>query len=152
MWHCGPGPAAWADENGQCLEYHHTLNRRKADKSEWTGVSSDISFKKGPVTVMRYGRDGKSIFVFEAEVVDGPAPPFPGSGGWFGSFMSNKKAFHVMDFVETVKTHGIEHHYPVAMGHIEHVYREFASWMKLDVLPFTEWKYYMDGDNGHSTL
>ncbi len=146
MWHCGPGPASWADEAGQTLAYHHTLNRRRDPDQGLAGVSSDISFRKGPVTVMRIEENGKSIFTFEAQVVEGPAKPYPGSGGWFSEFTSDKKQVSIRDMVETISAYGIEHHYPVCFGHIEHVYRELASWMSLHVLPFKTWKPYRQGE------
>ena len=142
MWHCGPGPASWADDEGQTLAYHHTLNRRKSALEPLSGVSSDISFRQGAVTVMRLEDDGKQLFVFEANVVKGPGKPFAGSGGWFGEFTSDKQKVSIKDFVETVGAYGIEHHYPVCRGHIENVYREMASWMGLQVLPFKQWKPY----------
>ena len=147
MWHCGPGPASWADEAGQCLDFHHTLNRRVEDKKHWTGVSSDISFRKGPVTVMRFGRNGQNLFCFEAEVVEGPAPPFPGSGGWFGCFTSQGNKVSVMDIIECIGRHGVEHHFPVAKGHLEGIYRELAAWEGLPVLSIHTWKAYLEGPN-----
>lgn len=142
MWHCGPGPASWADEDGQTLAYHHTLNRRKKPDEPLAGVSSDISFRRGAVTVMRLEDDGKQLFVFEANIVDGPGKPYAGSGGWFGELSSDKLKVSINDFVETVSAYGIEHHYPVCRGHIEYVYREMVSWMGLQVLPFKQWKPY----------
>jgi len=142
MWHCGPGPASWADDEGQTLAYHHTLNRRRAPGAEPVGVSSDISFRKGAVTVMRLENDGKQLLVFEAEVVKGPGKAYLGSGGWFGNLTSDKRAISVRDFIETMGAYGVEHHYPVCRGHVEHVYREMAAWMGVEVLAFKRWKPY----------
>ena len=75
MWHCGPGPASWADCGGQCLDYHHTLNRRLAEGSCPAGVSSDIRFAKGPVTILRIRADGRSLFVMDGGWRSGSSTP-----------------------------------------------------------------------------
>ena len=48
MWHCGPGPASWADESGQCLDYHHTLNRRLAPGTAPPGFLQTSALHSGP--------------------------------------------------------------------------------------------------------
>lgn len=142
MWHCGPGPASWADD-GQTLAYHHTLNRRIEPGKEPMGVSSDIVFMPGPVTVMRFGRTGEDIYVFEADVVEGPVKPFPGSGGWLGYFRSGGISVGAKDIIETISRRGLEHHYPLFFGHLEDSFREMASWMDLEVMDILRWKPYL---------
>lgn len=146
MWHCGPGPASWADEKGQTLDWHHTLNRRlkpgKDDNSirdddptrTPAGVSSDISFRRGAVTLLHIGGSGDTVFVMEAEVVNGPAPPYPGSGGWLGSLSSGGVPCTSADFLETMTWYGFEHHYPIMRGHHEAAVREYAAWNGLKIL------------------
>jgi L-fucose isomerase-like protein len=142
MWHCGPGPVSWADSEGQSIDYHHTLNRRKAPGEEPTGLSSDIVFQNGPVTVMRFNDDGNSMFTFESDIVTGPAKPYKGSGGWFSNITSNGTGYRAKDVLNTVMANGFEHHYPVARGHIEQVYREMAYWMNLSITPMQSWRPY----------
>jgi len=134
MWHCGPGPASWADAKGQTLDWHHTLNRRLEPDGSPTGVSSDISFKRGAVTLLHIGGSGDTVFVMEAEVVDGPAPPYPGSGGWLGSLSSGGVPCTSADFLETMSWYGFEHHYPIMRGHHEAAVREYAAWNGLKIL------------------
>lgn len=134
MWHCGPGPASWADEGGQILDWHHTLNRRVAETEKKAGLSSDISFKKGDVTLLHISGDGSSLFVMEGEVVEGPAKPYPGSGGWIGKLSCKGESCTVADFLQSITTYGFEHHYPIMRGHYEAAVREFAAWMGIKVL------------------
>jgi L-fucose isomerase-like protein len=143
MWHCGPGPVSWADENGQTLDWHHTLNRRIPEGQKKSGLSSDISFKKGAVTLIHIAGDGSTIFVMEAEVVEGPAKPFPGSGGWIGKLSSNGKIITCSDFLESITKYGLDHHYPIMRGHNENVIREFASWAGIDVLDIPKGENYV---------
>lgn len=134
MWHCGPGPASWADESGQTLDWHHTLNRRRAEGEAKAGLSSDIAFRKGAVTLLHISSDGASLFVMEGDVVEGPAPPYPGSGGWMGNLRSGGVPVRAVDFLESIVLYGFEHHYPVMRGHHEAAVREFASWAGIEVL------------------
>ncbi len=134
MWHCGPGPVSWADEEGQTLDWHHTLNRRINEGEKKAGLSSDISFKKGPVTLLHVAGDGSSVFVMEAMVVKGPSKPYPGSGGWIGKLTCNGEPCTAADFLQCITRYGLEHHYPIMRGHHEDAVREFASWTGIQVL------------------
>ncbi len=133
MWHCGPGPKSWADEKGWILDYHHTLNRRVAEGDPKTGLSADISFKKMPVTTLRLSSAGDSMFVMEGEVVEGRHAPYPGSGGWMGNLTINGESLSLEEFIETLAVYGLEHHYPMMMGHHETICREMANWAGLTV-------------------
>jgi len=134
MWHCGPGPASWADENGQTLDWHHTLNRRVPEGEKKSGLSSDIAFKKGAVTLLHAAGDGSTFFVMQGEVVEGPAKPYPGSGGWIGNLTCNGEPCTAADFLQSITTYGFEHHYPIMRGHHEAAVRELASWTGIHVL------------------
>lgn len=135
MWHCGPGPASWADAEGQCLDYHHTLNRRSEPGSPLAGVSSDIRFAQGPVTMLRIRAGGDSLFVLEGEVVSGPSAPYPGSGGWIGKLRMSGKPVSLEDLLQMMAEYGLEHHYPVMRGHHGSVLAEMAAWAGWKILP-----------------
>lgn len=135
MWHCGPGPASWADCRGQCLDYHHTLNRRLPEGGSPAGVSSDIRFAQGPVTLLRIRPDGKSLFVMDGEIVDGPSVPYPGSGGWIGNLRMGNESISIEDFLQMMISYGLEHHYPIMRGHHYELVREIAGWAGWAVQP-----------------
>lgn len=128
MWHCGPGPASWADCRGQCLDYHHTLNRRLPETGCPAGVSSDIRFAKGPITLLKVRPDGKSLFMMDGEIVDGPSSPFPGSGGWIGNPRMAGESVSIEDFLQMMISYGLEHHYPIMRGHHYEELKEIAGW------------------------
>lgn len=138
MWHCGPGPASWADEAGQCLDYHHTLNRRLEPGAKPAGVSSDIRFARGPVTMLRIRGDGHSLFVLEGEVIAGPASPYPGSGGWMGNLRMGGKTVAPEDFLHMMAAYGLEHHYPVMKGRHHSTLKEIAGWAGWEILPYID--------------
>lgn len=135
MWHCGPGPASWADSGGQCLDFHHTLNRRRPEGARLAGVSSDISFAKGPVTMVRIRADGRSLFVMEGNIVDGPSSPYPGSGGWIGNLAMGGEKVSLEDFLQMMAAYGLEHHYPLMRGHHYATLRDIADWAGWSILP-----------------
>jgi len=135
MWHCGPGPASWADCDGQCLDYHHTLNRRPSGGASPMGVSSDIRFAKGPVTILRIRTDGKSLFAMDGDIVDGPAPSYPGSGGWVGNLRMGVEQVSLEDLLQMMAAYGLEHHYPVMHGHHYDTLNEMAGWADWTMLP-----------------
>ena len=143
MWHCGPGPVSWADEKGQTLDWHHTLNRRIPEEAKKLGLSSDISFKKGAVTLLHIAGNGSSIFVMEAEIVTGPAEPYPGSGGWIGKLSCNDTPVSIPDFLECISKYGLDHHYPVMRGHHEDTVRELAAWADIRILDIPKSKKYV---------
>lgn len=134
MWHCGPGPASWADSSGRRLDWHHTLNRRVPEGEPKYGVSSDISFRKGEVTLLHVGGDASTLFVLQGEIVDGPSEPYPGSGGWLGNLTSNGEPVSAADFLENIVCYGMEHHYPIMRGHHEAAIREMATWAGIEVM------------------
>ncbi|MGA2548135.1 MAG: hypothetical protein ABSF43_16425 [Rectinemataceae bacterium] len=136
MWHCGPGPASWADESGQCLDYHHTLNRRIAPGAALAGVSSDIRFALGSVTMLRIRGDGESLFALEGDVVERPAAPYPGSGGWIGNLDMGGVRVSLEDLLQMMAYYGLEHHYPVMRGRHFETLREMAVWAGWTILPF----------------
>jgi hypothetical protein len=136
MWHCGPGPASWADSSGRCLDYHHTLNRRLTPGTARAGVSSDIRFARGPVTILRIRGDGKSLFALEGEVVDGPSAPYPGSGGWVGKLKMDGSSVSLEDLLQMISQYGLEHHYPIMRGRHFSVLGEMAGWAGWTILPF----------------
>jgi len=138
MWHCGAGPASWADERGQCLDYHHTLNRRFAEDAPRVGVSSDIRFACGPVTMLRIRRDGRSLFVLEGDVVEGFAAPYQGSGGWIGNLRMGESQVSLEDLLHMMAVYGLEHHYPIMRGHHFGTLKEMAAWAGWAILPHVD--------------
>jgi L-fucose isomerase-like protein len=143
MWHCGPGPASWADEEGRKLSWHHTLNRRIGADEKPYGVSSDLSFMEGPVTILRISGDGTRMFVLEGDVFKSSSGTYCGSAGWVGKLTSDGEGYSAQDFVQTIADYGLEHHYPLMKGHWEKVLRELAAWSGMEILKISRYKSYL---------
>jgi L-fucose isomerase-like protein len=134
MWHCGPSPASWADEAGQALTYHPTLDRASPPDAPRSGVSSDLVFAPGPVTVARFSQDAGELMLLSAQVVEGPSRGYPGSRGWLGQLRMNYEPLSIADLIETMAYYGLEHHYPLARGDWTDTFSELAAWTGIHIL------------------
>jgi L-fucose isomerase-like protein len=134
LWHCGPAPASLADQAGQRLTYHPTLDRASPPGTPPSGVSSDLVLAPGPATIMRFTPAADRAFLMSADVVKGPTRGYDGSRGWLTNLRINGEPLSVLDLIETIATHGLPHHYPVALGDWSDVFRELAAWARIEVL------------------
>ena len=134
MWHCGPSPPSWADETGQALTYHPTLDRASPPDAPRSGVSSDLVFAPGPVTIVRFSQAADKLLLMSAQVVEGPSRGYAGSRGWLGDLHMNGERLSISDLIETVAYYGLEHHYPLARGNWTDVFHELAAWARIDIL------------------
>jgi len=143
MWHCGPSPASWADEAGQALTYHPTLDRASPPGVPKSGVSSDLVFAPGPVTVARFSQQADKLLLMSADVVAGPSRGYAGSRGWLGNLRMGEEPLSIPDLIETIAYYGLEHHYPLARGDWAGVFRELAAWAEIDVLDKVSYRDYL---------
>ncbi|GAB4546264.1 MAG: L-fucose isomerase-like protein [Anaerolineae bacterium] len=134
MWHCGPSAPSWADEAGQALTYHPTLDRASPAGAPRSGVSSDLVFAPGPVTIARFSQSADKLLLMSAEVVEGPSRGYAGSRGWLANLRMNGEPMSIPDLIETVACYGLEHHYPLARGNWTDVFHELAAWAGIHVL------------------
>jgi hypothetical protein len=143
MWHCGPSPASWADEAGQALTYHPTLDRASPPDAPRSGVASDLVFAPGPVTVARFSQSAASLLLMSAEVMEGPSRGYPGSRGWLGRLRMQGDPLSIPDLIETMAYYGLEHHYPLARGDWTGAFSELASWTGIKVLDKIPYRDYL---------
>lgn len=134
MWHCGPSPVSWADEAGQALTYHPTLDRASPPEAPRSGVSSDLVFAPGPVTIARFSQAADKLLLLSADVVPGPSRGYAGSRGWLGNLHMVDEPLSIPDLIETIAYYGLEHHYPLARGQWTETFRELAAWTGMEVL------------------
>jgi len=143
MWHCGPSPASWADGVGQALTYHPTLDRASPPDAPKSGVSSDLVFAPGPVTIVRFSQAADKLLLMSAEVVEGPSRGYAGSRGWLGDLRMNGEPVSIPDLIETVAYYGLEHHYPLARGDWTDVFHELAAWAGINILERIAYRDYL---------
>lgn len=143
LWHCGPAPPSFADEEGQRLTYHPTLDRAKPPDVPRSGVSSDLVFAPGPATILRFSQAAETIFLMSADVVKGPTRGYDGSRGWLTNLRINGETLGIPDLIETIAYHGLAHHYPVAKGDWTEVLRELAAWAGIGILEKVSYQEYL---------
>lgn len=143
MWHCGPAPASWADEAGQALTYHPTLDRANPPDAPRHGVSSDLVFAPGPVTIVRFSQAADRLLLMSANVVEGPTRGYAGSRGWLGDLRMDDKPLSIPDLIETIAYYGLEHHYSLARGDWTATFRELAAWTGISILKPVPYRDYL---------
>ena len=143
MWHCGPAAPSWADGAGQSLTYHPTLDRASPPEAPKSGVSSDLVFAPGPVTIVRFSQAADTLLLMSAEVVEGPSRGYAGSRGWLGNLTMNGQAVSIGDLIETIAYYGLEHHYPLARGDWTDTFRELGAWTDIQILEKIPYRDYM---------
>jgi L-fucose isomerase-like protein len=143
LWHCGPTPASLADQAGQRITYHPTLDRASPPNTPPSGASSDLVLAPGPATVARFAPAADQAFLMSANVVEGPTRGYDGSRGWLASPRINGEPSSILDLVETIACHGLPHHYPVALGDWSDVFRELAAWAGIEILARVPYRDYL---------
>ncbi|NIV39645.1 MAG: hypothetical protein GWN58_62625, partial [Anaerolineae bacterium] len=79
LWHCGPTAASLADEAGQRITYHPTLDRASPPDKAPSGTSSDLVLAPGPATIVRFTPAADRAFLMSADIVEGPTRGYDGS-------------------------------------------------------------------------
>ncbi len=130
MWHCGGSPLGFADADGARWDVHTTLGRKQPGAAP-RGVVADLRFRHGPVALVRVRDDGAELFAMGAEVVPHPTAGFDGSRGWVGRFRDARGPCSAADVVQTVMSHGVEHHLILADGAVAPAAREAAAWLEM---------------------
>lgn len=134
LWHCGCTSPSWADEMGQALTYHPTLDRTNPPGSPKTGVSSDLVFAPGLVTIIRFSQEIDNLLLMSAEVMRGPTRGYAGTRGWLGNFRINNESLSITDLIETISYYGLVHHYPLARGNWSDIFHELTAWSGINIL------------------
>lgn len=143
LWHCGPTAAGLADEAGQRITYHPTLDRASPPDKPPSGASSDVVLAPGPATIMRFTPAADRVFLLAADVIEGPTRGYDGSRGWLANLRIDGDRVSVLDLVETIAHYGLPHHYPLALGDWSDVLRELAAWAGIEVLKRVSYRDYL---------
>jgi len=133
MWHGGGGPLYMADNNGTRW-INHPMIGRGTEQGPIYGAIADLVFADGPVTVFRVARDASALFQMRSTIVGREPNGFTGCRGWFEQFTINDESVSLNDVVNTVMTHGLEHHFIVVPGDVSSVLAEFGSWTGMQSL------------------
>ncbi len=127
MWHCGPAANCFANEEGSCLDCFYeqqgeTLNRRNG--------MHNMTFAASEATVMRITDECEKMFLANGKF-NPNKPTYFGSGGWISNIEIAGEKTNSLDFVETVLTNGIPHHFPIVFGDVTDVMLEIGAWLNI---------------------
>ncbi|HIC89232.1 MAG TPA: hypothetical protein EYP04_07490 [Anaerolineae bacterium] len=148
LWHCGPAPVGLADQAGQRLTYHPTLDRASPPDAPRSGVSSDLVLAPGPATIMRFTPAADQAFLLSADIVEGPTRGYAGSRGWLTNLRMNGETLGIRDLIETIVYHGLPHHYPLARGDWADVLRELVAWTGIGIVEKVTYQDYLLSASG----
>jgi L-fucose isomerase-like protein len=141
MWHCGPSPEFYAGEGGATTTCSYQLNL--AGETVSYALIHDMVFKPQPVTFMRVTGEWDQMFLLDGNVIENRKPSPDGSRGWIGNLRLNKKPIRALDLVNTIMTHGFQHHYPMMAGDVSAICMEIASWLGVKMLEEIPYEDYM---------
>jgi len=142
MWHCGPSSANFASDAGYSLGVNYS-GKAHIGGLCCTGCARDMVFAPGKITIGRLNADMDKMFVAAADVMD-PAQKtsFAGSRGWVHHLRLGGEEIGTLDFVNTILTQGVSHHYPISKGDYQAELMEIAAWLKIGIykkVPYQVW-------------
>jgi L-fucose isomerase-like protein len=143
LWHCGVTPRHFGKDKSIRWVDHVTLNRKSGDR---IGVSGDLVFAPQATTISYAGGDFSRIFIAGARIVESDAAGFDGTRGWFTEFRLDGEPIAVGDLLNTVLTHGQQHHYAVAQGDLTSELAEVAAWLGMATVKRVPMRDYLQVD------
>lgn len=146
LWHCGPGPAPLADQDGLHLNRHYLLSRGTGQEM---GVMGNLVFRPGAATIMSFTGDFSRLLLLSGRF-DNSRPSFGGARGWLTDLRWGGEPVSVRDVVSSVMASRVQHHYPLVYGDHEGAVLEMASWLGARPLPVTPYRPYLQPGGGRS--
>ena len=133
LWHCGPAPAYYCQNNGYKLGCNYSGMAHEPNKgiTARTGIARDMVFDDMPVTVMRLSGEVDKFIQIGGEFMHPEKFSFHGSRGWCGNLTFNGEDITAKDLVNTILVNGFQHHFPVIKGDYTAEIKEFAAWLGL---------------------
>ena len=131
MWHCGPAAKRFCSKNGFQLSvnYHGMAHEEGAKEPNCCGVTRDMVFDSGEVTVARISGEADELLVASGTFLGNTKPSFHGSRGWMGSLTLNRAPIPALDFVNTLLVRRFSHHFPIVRGNYTRELLEAMAWL-----------------------
>ncbi len=141
MWHCGVSPRHFANKDGIRWVDHVTLGRKSPNVY---GVAGDQVFAANTATISYLSRDGGTLLVVGAQIVERDNPGYDGTRGWFTEFTLNREPITLNDLVHTLTIGGHPHHYAVGLGDVTAELIEFSTWTGIQRIRQTRYTEYLE--------
>jgi L-fucose isomerase-like protein len=140
LWHCGPAASNFCCEKGYALGLNYS-GKAHHGVLTGTGCVRDLVFAPNRLTIGRLSAELDSLFIGGGDVLDpSQKTSIAGSRGWMGNLQIANEDISALDFVNTILSQGISHHYPLCKGDLQAELMEIAAWLKLSVTPKTPYK------------
>lgn len=119
VWHCGNGVSTLADPASPIRYGKSALHGYS--------VTTEMAFKKGPVTIARFSQkeDRFHLYAFEGEAVEAD-PTLRGAS------MNIQFPFPPSTLGKIIFDYGIENHFSVSYGHIADQLEQIAMWLGIE--------------------
>ena len=135
MWHCGPAASCFAGKKGYTLGGNYSgLPHEKNKPPLCCGVTRDMVFDEGHVTVARITGEVDSMFLMEGDFISEEKKSFYGSRGWIGNLTLNREKISARDLINTVLVKKFQHHFPIIKGDYGREVLELCAWLGLTML------------------
>lgn len=121
LWHCGLAPLSMADPS--------TTPRAGVHSNRRLPLTHEFALKPGRITVARIANtsDGLALVIAGAEMIARP-PSFSGTSGVC------RFDRPVADVLDTIMSHGLEHHYALVYGDVRQELRALATLWDMPLL------------------
>ncbi len=140
LWHCGPAPKNFCCDDGYALGLNYSGKAHNGTLTG-TGCARDLVFAPGPLTAGRLSAELDSMFIAGGNVLEpGKKTSICGSRGWMGDLQLAGEKISALDFVNTILSQGVSHHYPLCKGDLQAELMEISAWLGLKVTQKTEYK------------
>ena len=140
LWHCGPAPKNFCCKEGYALGLNYSGKAHNGVLTG-TGCARDLVFAPGRLTMGRISAELDSVFIGGGDVLDpSEKHSIAGSRGWMGNLQLAKEDINALDFVNTILSQGISHHYPLCKGDFQAELLEIAAWLGLKVTKKTAYQ------------
>ena len=144
MWHCGPASKRFCEKDGYKLglNYSGMAHDPKSKEINGCGVTRDMIFDPGRVTIARLTGESDKMFVASGIIGDTGKPSFHGSRGWVGNLEINRQPVTALNFLNTILVQRFQHHFPIVKGDYTRELLEAMAWLglkKVEVVPYEDY-------------
>ena len=148
MWHCGPASKRFASDGKYDLGVnYHGLPHEEGCAPNCCGVTRDMVFMPGHVTIARLAGEFDQMFLAEGDFIDREKKSFFGSRGWLENLMLNRESISVRCFINTILVQRFAHHYPIVYGDYSREISELAAWLNLRLVRKIPYEQYMQRES-----
>jgi hypothetical protein len=142
MWHCGPAPKSFADEQGLKWDAHFNIGCKCNGKWCGNGVIADLTFKPGQMTVSRLNNQFDRLLAVGCNAMANKQN-YGGSGGWINHLEIGRQKLSNHDFMNTVIANRVDHHYEMTYGNFSDELFELAAWLGMEIIKPLQYENYM---------